>query len=86
MITLKDACKKILAARPNQYIHCVNEFEKAFAFVMVPEGMTRLEMGGTFYADAVDKEDGAVRKTWMDDELFQGNYKQYSRSEIERLL
>ncbi len=86
MITLKDACKKILAARPNRYIHCVNEFKESFEFMMIPKGMTPNDMNGTLCSDAVDKEDGAVRETWMGDELFQGDYKQYSRSEIERLL
>lgn len=86
MITLKEACKKILEARPNQYIHCVNEYEETFAFVMVPNGYTRDDLGGTLCADAVDKKNGHVRETWFGDELFQGDYKQYTAKDLEGLL
>lgn len=86
MTTLKEACKKMLVARPNQYIHCVNEFAETFEFVMVPNGMKREDMQGTLCTDAVDKKDGTVRDTWMGDKLFKGNYKQYDRDYIENLL
>ena len=85
MITLKEACQKMLAARPGEYIYLVNEFKESFEFIMVPDGMKRTDMGGTLCSDAVDKKDGKVRDTWAGDELFQGDYKQYTMEDLEGL-
>lgn len=88
MITLKEACKKILEARPNQYIHGVNEYKNAFEFIMVPNGYTREDLGGTLCTDAVDKKDGLVWETLLGDkDFFEGDYyKQYTAEDLEKLL
>lgn len=87
MITLKEACKKVLAAHPNEYIWVVNEYEKAYQFAMLNNDET---VGPyTFFGitPGVIKKEG-----WLDNELsaadpiFNGDYKQYDKEYIENLL
>ncbi len=86
MVTLKEACKIISKTCPDQYIHCVNEFPKVFEFILVPNGLTIDDVGGSIgMADVplVDKENGKVRYSNFMDPTVQGDYKQYSGDDIK---
>ena len=40
MISLKEACIKVLDSHPGQYVHVVNEFQHVYAFVLLDDGTT----------------------------------------------
>lgn len=87
MITLKEACEKVLAAHPNEYIWVVNEYEKAYQFDLMNNGE---EVGPyTCFCDTtgVMKEDGSIDETLtVIDPIFKGEHKHYSHDYIENLL
>ena len=86
MVTLKEACKIISKTCPDQYIHCVNEFPKVFEFILVPNGLTIDDVGGSIGIvdiPSVDKITGEVKYLCFDDSTLQGDYKQYSGDDIK---
>ena len=90
MITLKDACKKVLSEHPGQYIHVVNEFEEAYAFVLLNEGEDIRGVTGILIPTTVYKETGEMTDDLLFYEKFyedvlQGNYKQYKQEELRNL-
>jgi hypothetical protein len=86
MITLKEACQKVLAMHPNEYIHVVNEFEGAFMFALQNKGE---EVTGVTCFEPfpmVDKKNGKVVEGFYGiEDIFQGDYKQYRGSDLEEL-
>lgn len=85
MVTLKEACQIMKKVRPNEYIHVVNEFETAYLFGMVRNGTKPTEQSWGLTADIVDKRTGEYQFSNLGDERLQGNYKQYSTEDLEKL-
>lgn len=85
MVTLKEACEIAKKALPGYYIHCVDEFENVYLFVMVLNGRTITEMDCGTAADIVDKRTGKYEFSDIGDKRLQGDYKQYRREDLEKL-
>ena len=87
MISLKDACEKVLAIHPKEYINCVNKYEKAYQFVLFDK-----EYEGIHGCPLIINTPGIIIESGeliddaccMDD-IFEGPYKQYDRSDLEKL-
>lgn len=87
MITLKEACQKILAAHPNEYIWVVNEYEKAYQFDLLNDGETVGPYTFICKTPGVMKEDGRLDDSLtVMDPIFEGEHKHYSHDYIENLL
>lgn len=86
MISLKDACKKVLSEHPGKYIHVVNEYDEVYAFILMNDGEQVTETTGILVPTTVYKETGEMTDDlWLYEDVFQGDYKQYTRQDIERL-
>lgn len=87
MITLKEACKKVLAAHPNEYIWVVNEYEKAYQFSMLNNDETVGPYTFFFNTPGIMKENGDLNNDLcIVDDIFKGEHKHYSHNYIENLL
>lgn len=87
MITLKEACEKILAAHPNEYIWVVNEYEKAYQFALLHNDETISPYTCFCDTPGVMKEDGRVDETLtVIDPIFDGDHRQYDNDYINGLF
>ena len=86
MINLKEACQIISSKYPGEYIHVVNEFETVFGFILLKKGENISEITGILPVSTVNKKTGEVTDNlWGYEDVFQGDYKQYTQSDLERL-
>ena len=86
MVDLKQACDKVLSVHPGEYIHVVNEYEDAYQFILLNEGEEMTGATFVFNTPGVIKSTGILIDDACDmDDIFKGDYKQYTRSDIERL-
>lgn len=86
MVSLKQAYQNVLNKHPDEYVHCVNEFEGCYAFILLNKG--EVAEGVTFFCEytVVNKESGKMfEHVWIVDDMVQGDYKQYTKSDLERL-
>ena len=60
MIGIKDACRKILSAHPNEYIHTVNEYDDIYEFVLLNKGEQVSDTIGLIFAPVMDKLTGEI--------------------------
>ncbi len=87
MISLKDACTLVLKNNPGQYIHVVNEYEKAYEFYVLGIGTTIENYGLMLSTIAVEKQTGQyLGYISICDPLYDGPYKQYTKEYVEDLL
>ncbi len=87
MINLKDACLKVLRAHPNEYIQIVNEYRDVFQFGLLNAGEKMTPQTAIICSPAVVKETGElINDTYFGHPIFQGDYIQHTRGEIESLL
>ena len=86
MISLKDACQKILSRHPDEYIHVVNEYETVYAFILLNKGEKSEDCTGIFFASTVDKQTGEIEDDrLLIEDIFSGDFKQYTRKDLEGL-
>lgn len=86
MITLKDACQKVLSKHPDEYIHAVNEYEQAYEFVLLNKGEQMTETIGFLFTTIVNKKTGNITEGQLLGEYgFGETFKHYTREELERL-
>jgi hypothetical protein len=86
MVSLKEACDKILKANPGQYIHVVNEYKDVYQFVLLNEGESIRYVTFIPYTPAIMKDTGeCLMDVCGSEEIFNGDYKQYTASDLERL-
>lgn len=86
MIEIKEAYCKVLKKHPNEFVHVVNEFKDNYAFLLLNKG--EIVGPATFFCDytVVNKETGNItEEVPMFEDIFQGDFKQYTREELERL-
>lgn len=87
MIDLKTACQNILSKYPNKYIHVVNEFDNVYGFILLNKEEKINECTGIFKITAMDKQTGQIMDDLLGFEaIFEGDYKQYTQKELERIL
>lgn len=86
MTSLVDACRKVLAQNPNKYIHCVNEFDDVYQFIMLNNGENNEGVSIICDTPMIDKKSGVLKDGTMLDAFKMGEYTQYSRDEIESIL
>lgn len=87
MISLREACQKILAAHPKEYIHVVNEYDNVYQFCLLNKGEIVTDTTFIFWTPAVVKSDGRIiEKLCGVEKIFNGEYKQYNKEYIENLL
>ncbi len=87
MVNLTEACQIILATHPNEYIHVVNEYENVFQFILLNKGEEVTDTTFVFWTPTINKIDGkCIEDVCGIEDVFQGEYTQYSRDEIESIL
>ncbi len=86
MTELIEACRKVLNKKPNKYIHCVNEFDNVYQFVMLDNGVDIKDVSFVCNTPMIDKRSGKLMGGTMLDALKMGDYIQHTREEIESLL
>lgn len=87
MISLKDACQKVLSNHPDEYIHIVNEYDGIYEFVLLKKGERITETTGLLFAPIVNKQTGEIIEGFLLGEYTFGNeiLKQHTHSQLERL-
>lgn len=86
MISLKEACQKILSRHPGEYIHVVNEYSDGYEFILLNEGEEMTNAVGLILCSTVNKHTGEIQNNLLAHEVsYEGEYKQYTRNEIEGL-
>lgn len=86
MISLKEACRTILSVNPDKYIHVANEYKDVYAFILMNKGENVNESTGILLMSTVDKKTGQITDNLFGfEDVFQGDFKQYTREELERL-
>lgn len=86
MIGLKEACQKILTYHPGEYIHVVNEYSDGYEFILLNKGEEMTDAVGLILCSTLDKHTGEIQNNILAHEvLFKGQYKQYTRNDIEGL-
>lgn len=86
MVSLKEAYQKVIYAHPDEYVHCINEFKDCFAFILLNKGEDA--KGVTFFSEytVVKKESGQILEhIFIIDDMVQGEYKQYTKSDLDTL-
>lgn len=88
MITLKEACKIVLSKHPLEYIHCVNEYDETYQFILGTKGEKFTNgSSGLFDTPGIYKNTGELKDdAWLGDDIFKGDYKQYSSEDLDKLL
>ena len=86
MINLKEACQIILSKHPGKGIHVVNEWENVFEFILLNKEEIGSKPSGILPISTVNKKTGEVTDNlWGYEDVFQGDYKHYTHSDLERL-
>ena len=86
MITLKNAISLVMRAHPDEEIQVVNEYNEAFQFILLPKGEEIGSMSFVYNTPGVDKVTGELLDgANMLSKCFIGNYRQYSKKDIESL-
>jgi hypothetical protein len=86
MVSLKEACQKVLARHPKEYIHLVNEYKDVYEFSLRNKGEKAEGMTVEYDVPVVDKKNGKlIDPVSVLDKRLQGDYKQYTVSDLERL-
>lgn len=86
MISLKDACQKVLSEHPGKYIHVVNEFDDVYAFILMNNGEQVTGTTGILVPTTVYKETGEMTDELLGyEDVFQGEYKQYKQEKLRDL-
>ncbi len=81
MITLEDACQKVLAQHPNEYIHVVNEYKDFFMFILLNNDEKVCSLTFFWEGTEVNKKTGEIiEHVDLFDKMLDGDYKQYSFS------
>ncbi len=75
MITIDEACRHVMLGHPNEYIHCINEHEKVYAFVLPNIGERITDRSIMHEFSTVNKTTGKVETTSCLNELVIGDYK-----------
>lgn len=86
MTELTEACRRVLKENPNKYIHCVNEFDDVYQFVMLDNGVDVEDVSFVCDTPMINKKSGELVNGTMLDAFELGDYVQYTRTEIERML
>lgn len=87
MVSLKEACLKVLHAHPDEYIQIVNEYTDVFQFGLLNVGEKMSSQTAIICSPAVIKATGKlIDDTYFGHPIFQGEYTQYTREEIESIL
>lgn len=87
MFGLKEACQKVLTKHPGEYIHIVNEFNDSYQFVLLNNGEDANSVSCIYWSPAIIKSNGElIDDAYFGHPIFQGEYTQYTRTEIENLL
>lgn len=94
MVTLKEACFKVMSEQPDMYITAVNDCGDIYEFILMFKGEKWTYWTNPFMIPraTVNKQTGKYEKTDLDTEtntrgeLYDENTIHYSQEEIEKLL
>lgn len=77
----------VLKKHENEYIHAVNEFDNAYQFVLLNNGEDPSTVSCVYWSPAVVKSTGElIDDAYFGHPIFQGEYIQHTRDEIESML
>lgn len=86
MIGLMEACQRVLDKNPNKHIHCVNEFDDLYQFIMINDGESIEEVSFICDTPMISKKSGELKDGTILDSFKMGDYVQYTREQIESIL